>query len=426
MMFKFHNFSLVAWLWLLVAAVVSASAQQTFTWQQIRDKFEAVNPTLLADTLSIDESRAQEITAFLRPNPTFGLLADGTQIAPNKGEWKPFAGTFESPSLSYLQERRHKRQLRLESARKGTLIAESSHADLERTLLFNLRGAFVSTLQAKAVLQLAKDNLAYYDHVLQISRDRFNAGDIAQIDLDRLELQRVQYESDLQTAEVSLRTAKIQLLTLLNDRTPIEQFDVAGPFDFNDQLMARDEFRKIAMDTRPDLKAAVEAVDKAQTEHKLAVANGSTDPTWSAWYTHNSSNNNPFAVNTFGVSVSIPLRIFDRNQGEKLRTHLDITRNERLRDASEAAVLSDVDSGYAVLESNVILLQPYRAKYLQQATRVRDTIFFSYQHGGASLLDFLNAQSDYRTVQLSYVNLVGAYLTAAAQLNMAVGREVIQ
>jgi cobalt-zinc-cadmium efflux system outer membrane protein len=236
----------------------------------------------------------------------------------------------------------------------------------------------------------------------------------------------VQYESDLQTAEVSLRTAKIQLLTLLNDRTPIEQFDVAGPFDFNDQLMARDEFRKIAMDTRPDLKAAVEAVDKAQTEHKLAVANGSTDPTWSAWYTHNSSNNNPFAVNTLGVSVSIPLRIFDRNQGEKLRTHLDITRNQRLRDASEAAVLSDVDSGYAVLESNVILLQPYRAKYLQQATRVRDTIFFSYQHGGASLLDFLNAQSDYRTVQLSYVNLVGAYLTAAAQLNMAVGREVIQ
>ncbi|MGD0416015.1 MAG: TolC family protein [Terriglobales bacterium] len=426
MMFKFHNFSLVAWLWLLVAAVVSASAQQTFTWQQIRDKFEAVNPTLLADKLSIDESRAQEITAFLRPNPTFGLLADGTQIAPNKGEWKPFAGTFESPSLSYLQERQHKRQLRLESAKKGTLIAESSHADLERTLLFNLRGAFVSTLQAKAVLQLAKDNLAYYDHVLQISRDRFNAGDIAQIDLDRLELQRVQYESDLQTAEVNLRTAKIQLLTLLNDRTPIEQFDVDGPFDFNDQLMTRDEFRKIAMDTRPDLKAAVEAVDKAQTEHKLAVANGSTDPTWSAWYTHNSSNNNPFAVNTLGVSVSIPLRIFDRNQGEKLRTQLDITRNERLRDAAEAAVLSDVDSGYAVLQSNVILLQPYKAKYLQQATRVRDTIFFSYQHGAASLLDFLNAQSDYRTVQLSYVNLLGSYLTAAAQLNMAVGREVIQ
>src|SRR5208282_2915837 len=133
------------------------------------------------------------------------------------------------------------------------------------------------------------------------------------------------------TAEENLKNAKIQLLTLLNDRTPIEQLDVTGTYDFNDQLMPRDEFRKIALDTRPDLKAAVEAVDKAQTDHKLAVANGSTDPTLSAWYTHNSSNNNPFGIDTLGVSVNIPLRIFDRNQGEKLRTKLDITRNERLR-----------------------------------------------------------------------------------------------
>jgi cobalt-zinc-cadmium efflux system outer membrane protein len=403
----------------------AAGAQQVLTWEQVRQRFEQNNPTLLADSLNIDESRAQEITAFLRPNPQFSLTADGTQIAPEKGVWRPFAGTFESPGISYLIERQRKRHLRLESAKKGTLIAESSHADLERTLLFNLRSAFVSTLQAKAVLQLAKDNLDYYDHVLDISRNRFNAGDIAQIDLDRLELQRVQYESDLQAADENLKTAKIQLLTLLNDRAPIEQFDVSGPYDFADQLVPRDEFRKIALDTRPDLKAAVEAVDKAQTDHTLAVANGSTDPTLSAWYTHNSSTNNPFAINTIGVSVSIPLRIFDRNQGEKLRTQLDIRRNEKLRDAAEASVLSDVDSSYATLESDLKLLRPYKAKYLQQAVRVRDTIFFSYQQGGASLLDYLNAQSDYRSVQLNYLNLLGSYLTAAAQLNEAVGREVI-
>ena len=413
-------------LFLLLACGLKAGAQQALTWDQVRNRFELNNPTLLADKLNIDESQAEEITAFLRPNPTFTLSADGTQIAPNRGVWQPFAGTFESPGISYLLERRHKRDLRRESAKKATLIAESNHAELERTLIFNLHSAFVSTLQAKAVLQLAKDNLAYYDHVLDISRNRFDAGDIAQIDLDRLELQRVRYESDVQTADVNLRTAKIQLLTLLNDRTPIEQFDVDGPFDFNDQLLPRDEFRKIALDTRPDLKAAVEALDKAQTDHKLAMANGSTDPTFSVWYTHNSSTNNPFATNTLGVSVSIPLRVFDRNQGEKLRTQLDITRNERLREAAEAQVLSDVDSGYATLESNVTLLRPYKAKYLQQSVRVRDTITFSYQNGGASLLDFLNAQAEYRSVQLNYVNLVGSYLTAAAQLNMAVGQEVIQ
>jgi cobalt-zinc-cadmium efflux system outer membrane protein len=400
-------------------------AQQPWTWERVRERFEQNNPTLLAGKLNIEESKVEEITASLRPNPMFTLTADGTQIAPDQGVWRPFAGTFESPGISYLHERRHKRELRLESAKKATMISALSHADLERTLLFNLRNAFVSTLEAKAVLQLAKDNLTYYDHVLDVSQTRFNAGDIAQIDLDRLELQRVQYESDAQTAEVNLRTAKIQLLRLLNDRTPIEQFDVTGPYDFNDQLGARDDFRRIALDIRPDLKAAVEAVDKAQTDHRLAVANGSTDPTFSAWYTHNSSNNNPFGINTLGVNVSIPLRIFDRNQGEKLRSQLDITRNEKLRDAAEALVLSDVDSGYATLNSTLVLLRPYKAKYLQQSTRVRDTVFFSYQHGGASLLDFLNAQAEYRTVQLSYTNLVGSYLTAAAQLNMAVGREVI-
>ena len=316
--------------------------------------------------------------------------------------------------------------IRLESAKKGTLIAISSHNDMQRTMLFNLRSAFVSALQAKAALQLAKDNIAYYDHLLQISRDRYSAGDIAQIDLDRLELQRVQYESDLQTAEEDLENAKIQLRTMLNSRTPLEQFDVIGVYDFNDQIPPQDEFRKIALDSRPDLKAAVESVDKAKTDHKLALANGSTDPTWGVWYTHNSSNNNPFGINTLGVSASFPLRIFDHNQGEKLRTELDITRNERLREAAEAGVLSDVDSNYATVESDLILLRPYKAKYLQQAVRVRDTITFSYQHGGASLLDFLNAQAEYRTVELSYANLVGSYLTAAAQLNQAVGREVIQ
>ena len=415
--------------WILLLSLhlsLAAQAQDPWTWEKVRARFEQSNPTLLADKLNIEESKAQEISAFLRPNPTFTLSVDGTQIAPDKNVWHPFAGTFESPGISYLHERQHKRELRLQSAKEETTVAESNHADLERTLLFNLRGAFVSALQGKAALQLANDDLIYYDRVLQIGRDRFHAGDIAQIDLDRLELQRVQYEADVQTAEVNLRTAKLQLLTLLNDRTPIEHFDVTGPFDFNDQLMPPDELRKIALDTRPDLKAAFEAVDKARTEHKLAVANGATDPTLSAWYTHNSSNNNPFGTNTLGVSVSFPLRLFDRNQGEKLRTLLDIARNTDLREAVEAGVFSDVDSGYAILESNLILLRPYKARYLQQSIQVRDTVAFAYQHGGASLLDFLNAQSEYRSVQTGYINLIAAYLSAANQLNLAVGREVVQ
>ena len=407
----------------LAAATLAQSvlAQKALTWQEIRDRFEAGNPTLRAGQIGIDESRAQEITAFLRPNPNLSLAAD--QINPFSGgpPHSTFGSLLTVAAANYLHERQHKRELRLESAEKATGIAVSSEADLERTLLFALRGAFVQTLQEKAVLDLAKENLAYYDHVLDVNRERYKAGAIAQVDLDRLELQRVQYESDLQTAEVNLRTAKIQLLALLNDRTPVEQFEVAGPFEFSTQIAALDEVRQTALDTRPDLKAALQSVDKAKTDHRLAIANGSTDPIFGL-----DVGRNPPIDAYFGVSVNIPLRIFDRNQGEKRRTELDIDRNQRLLDAAQAQVFSDVDSAYATLNSNVILLEPYKRKYLQQAARVRDTVAFAYQHGGASLLDFLNAQSEYRSVQLSYVGLVGSYLSAANQLNLAVGREVVR
>jgi outer membrane protein, heavy metal efflux system len=401
-------------------------AQQSFTWAQLRDKFEATNPTLRALQIGISESKAQEITAFLRPNPEFTEATDGTQISRYQGVWRPFTGTQFSSTIAYLHERRHKRELRRDSAQQGTGIAVLGLEDQKRSLLFTLRSGFVTTLQAKAVLALAKENLVYYDKVLDVSRDRFKAGDIAQVDLDRLELTRAQFETDVETSTVSLRTAKIQLLQLLNDRTPVEQFDVTGPFDFTEQILPNEEFRKLALDTRPDLKSAIQAIDKARTDHQLANANGSTDPTFSTWWTHNPSFNNPFDNNTLGASVSIPLRIHDRNQGEKLRTELEIGRSERLRDANYALVFSDVDSAYSTLVSNLTLLRSYKAQHLQRAVRIRDTISFSYQRGGASLLDFLNAQNDYRSIERNYLSLIGSYLTAAAQLNLAVGSEVIQ
>lgn len=411
---------------LLLLAPLSATAQQSLTWDQVKARFESTNPALKADADYVDEMHAEEITANLRPNPQIGATVDGTQIAPGNGVWQPLAGTFVSPGISYLHERDHKRELRLKSAQEGTAISVSQHQDLKRTLEFTLRSAFVQTLEAKAVLKTAQDDLDYYDKIIAISQDRYKEGDLAQIDLDRIELLRVQYEAELQTAIVNLRTAKIQLLQLLNDQTPAAQFDVAGPFDFSDALQPLDDFRQIALANRPDLQAALQTIQQSQTNHKLAVANGSTDPTVGAWYTWNASTNNPVANQTLGASVNIPLRIFDRNQGEKQRTQIDIDRSRLTSEAVRAQVFSDVDTAYAEVESNIELLKPYQSKYNAQALRVRDTVTYAYQHGGASLMDFLNAQSDYRTVQLAYLQLIGSYLTSAAQLNLAVGREVIQ
>jgi cobalt-zinc-cadmium efflux system outer membrane protein len=416
----------------LIFAVASfCPAQQSLTWDQAKAKFESANPALKADADNVDEMKAAEVTAFLRPNPSIGLASDGLQIAPHTTpglgkHWLPLTGTQLVPSISYLHEREHKRELRLQSAKQGTQIAGSQHDDLERNLLFDLRSVFVQTLQAKAVLDLATADLAYYDKIIEISRSRFKAGDLAHIDLIRIELLRAQYEVELQSAIVDLRTAKIQLQQLLNDRTPVEQFDVTGPFDFSEELKPLDDFRQIALDQRPDLRAALESIEQAQTNHKLAIANGSADPTFASWYSYNPAFNNPFGRYTIGASVNVPLRVFDRNQGEKQRTQIDIDRNQQLTDAARAQVFSDVDSAYAEIVSSIALLKPYKAQYKDQALEVRDTVTYAYENGGASLMDFLNAQSDYRTVQLAYVQLVGSYLAAAGQLNLAVGREVIQ
>jgi cobalt-zinc-cadmium efflux system outer membrane protein len=414
---------------ILIALLLPASAfaQTSFTWQQIKDKFAASNPTLKAAQLNIDESRAAEITAYLRPNPDLTGGLDqinpfATQLsATGQNVYRPFANAFPYGSISYLHEREHKRELRRDQAKESTAIAETTYLDQERGLVFNLRSAFVQVLQSKAVLRNAQENLAYWDRELEVNRTRFQAGDLALVDLNRLELQRAQFESDYETAIVNLRTAKIQLLMLLNDRTPIEHFDVTGPFDFADDLGPLEEFRHIALAARPDLKVAMQNVDLAKVTHQLAVANGSTDPTFGVDFARNP----PIPV-YFGVSVNIPLRIFDRNQGEKARTQVDIGRNERLRDAAEAQVFNDVDSAYYTLVQNVNLLRPYKTKYLPLAIDIRDRMSFSYRNGGASLLDYLDAEKSYRDTRLAYLSLIGSYLTAAAQMNMAAGREVVQ
>jgi len=410
------------WLWVGLASVSFCAAQtQSLTWEDAQQRFRSNNSTLLAGQVSIEEARTQEISAFLRPNPdmTFGW----DQLTPfSNNPYRPVAQSYLYWSFSYLHEREHKRELRLTSAKDATEVARSAQADLERNLLFNLRDAFVRVLQQKAIVAVAQDGLAYYEKVLAINKDRYDGGAIAKVDFQRLELQRLQYLSDLQTAQVNLRTAKIDLQQLLQDRSPVERFDVTGDFDYVEPTMRPEELRTEALNSRPDLKEAQQTLAKAETDHKLAVANGSTDPTFGFDASHQ-----PTPLNTYiGFSVSVPLRIFDKNQGEKLRTSLDVGHAQKLRDAAEMAALHDVDSAYATLESTLNLLRPYKEKYLKEAEEIRSTIRFSYEHGAASLIDFLDAQNEYRTTRLSYLNLVGAYLSAANQVNFAVGREVIR
>ncbi len=399
----------------------SVTSEHALSWQETQAEFKANNPALLAGEVTIDESRADEITAYLRPNPNINLGWD--QITPfTTNPYRPLWQSYAFGSIDYLHERQHKRELRLLSAEKGTAIAISTQADLQRNLTFNLRDAFVRVLLAKAVMAVAKANLEYYDKEIAINKLRFNAGDIAKVDFQRVELQRVQFESDLQNSLVSLRTAKIDLLALLRKNTPVNEFDVEENFEYSEPVSTVEELRALALQTRPDLKEAEQSLEKARTDHQLSIANGSTDPTFSLDASHQ-----PPPLNTYaGFSISIPLRIFDRNQGDKLHTLLDINRNQKLRDQSEITALHDVDSAYATLQSTVALLRPYKERYLKEAEDIRAEVSYAYERGAASLLDFLDAQKEYRDTQLNYLNLVGSYMSAANQVNFSVGREVIR
>ena len=406
---------------LLPAAVfvVPAVAQSQMNWDAVRERFRQNNPNLLVGRTNVEETRAIEITAGLRPNPQLSLTIDQWNFF-STDPFRPFGASQTITSISQLIERRNKRGLRVDSAKLATSVSATDLLDLERTLLFTLRDAFVRTLQAKSILELAEQNLKYYDDVIERNRRRFEAGDIARSDYDRIAIQKSQYQTDLETAKVNLRTSKIQLLSLMNDRHAVDEFDVNGPFDFTERVLLPEELHQAAADARGDVRSAELAIQKARVDNKLAWANGSTDPFVGGDYTRLGPSN------TVGVALSVPLRIYDRNQGEKARTAIEIRRTEENRAAILSGVYRDIDTAYAQVESVRSLLRPYKTTYLPQAVRIRETVSYAYSKGGVSLLDFLDAQKAYRDIELSYRNLVASYLSAANQLNLAVGQEVLQ
>ena len=396
-----------------------AQAVNSMGWEELRDRFKKNNPNLLAAEVFIRENKAIEITAGLRPNPVVNLSEDQFAFF-NGSPYRPTGATQLTQTLSYLVERRNKRGLRVQSAQLQTEVSKTDVMDLERQLMFTLRDSYIRVLQSKAVLELALENITAYDKVIEVNRERMRAGDIAKIDLSRVELGRVQFESDLINATVALRTAKIGLLSLLNEAISVDQFDVAGPYTDGVLVPSQDELRAKALSARPDLRSAATAIEKARNDNKLAWANGSTDPTLASDYARIGPKN------TMGVGVSFPIKIFDKNQGEKERTRLEIERLEKVKKSIEVTAVRDVDSAYAAVESVRALLGPYKERYLAQSAEVRDTVSFSYSKGGASLLELLDAQKSYRDTQVTYRNLIASFLAAVNQLSLAAGADLGQ
>ena len=390
-----------------------ASAVTPLTLQQVLDLAHRSNPTLLSAAQHLAAVRAQEVTAGLRQNPVgivSGQLVTAAADAPN-----PY---FYQAGVQRLFERGNKRELRLDNARSTTTLTSFQLDDQRRQTDLAIRQAFSRMLYAQQAVAISRENLEGYRKTVDLMKVRLDAGDMDQTDFDRVELQLAGFESDLDNAQLTLRQGSIVLQTLVGIANPADNFAIVGTLDPPPILTTLDDLRSTALANRPDLKAAQAQVDVNAAAVKLAVANGTADPTIESDYERSGN------VNTFGANINIPLRLFDRNQGEKERTRYELESSRLALTAAQNQVVSDVDSAWAAYLAAQSQSVRYRSKYLSEAAHVRDNLEFSYRNGNSTLLDYLSALSDYRLVNLAALNARLQVLLSIEQLSYAAHTEI--
>ena len=384
------------------------------TLAQVLDLAHRNNPTLISAARHLDAVRSDEITAGLRQNPNLGL---SSQLVTEPADANnPY---FYSAGLSRLFERGNKRDIRLQSARATTQMTGELNDEQRRQTDLAVRQAFSRMLFAQDALTISRDNLEGYRKTVDLMKVRLDAGDIDQTDFERVELQMAGFESDMDNSQLNLKQASIALQTLIGAAAPVENFAITGTLTPPQITESLDHLRSVALANRPDLKAALSQVDVNQAAVRLAIANGTADPTLEGDYERSGD------VNSLGASLNIPLRIFDRNQGEKQRSVYELESSRLALTAAQNQVISDVDTAWAAYQTAQAQAERYRSKYLDEAAHVRDNLEFSYRNGNSTLLDYLSALSDYRQVNLASLNARLNLLLALEQLTYVTDTEMI-
>ena len=321
--------------------------------------------------------------------------------------------------MSYLFERGKKRQHRLQAAKDQTAVTRSTVADNERSLTFQVASGYVGVELAESALDLANQDLKSFQNTVDISQDRYKAGDISEDDYLKIKLQMLQFQTDASQAQLAKVQALSDLRQLLGYESISADYDVAGPFEYQAVSGNLEDLQMKALATRPDLRAAQQGVTAANSQYLLAKANGKRDVTAQINYTHIAD------LSTTSLFGQIQLPIFDRNQGEIARTQVAITQAQEQEKFASDQVLTDVKDAYEGLRTNDQVIQLYRSGYLDEAQQDRDISEYAYRRGAASLLDFLDAERSYRATQLAYRQALASYLLSLEQLREAVGTRTL-
>lgn len=386
------------------------------TLDQAIDLAVTNSPTIKAARTQIEQNQAQEVTANLRPNPT---LSWDSQFIP------VFSGDFSTDTLNnlqqfdigvgYLFERGHKRQNRLRAARDQTAVTTAQVADTERTLIFNVAQQFINVLLANSTLQFAQEDLNSFQQTVNISEQRYRAGDISEGDYLKIKLQLLQFQTDVSSARVAKVQALGSLRQLIGYSNLPHDYDCAGDLDYKPLTASLPDLQAKALAERPDLKAAQKGITAANSQIGLAKADAKVDVNASASFSHVSG------VSSTSLFFNVPLPFFNRNQGEIARTKFALTQAELTAKATEDTVMTDVTNAYEAATSNQDVVKLYVSGYLKQAQDSRDISEYAYKGGAATLLDYLDAERSYRSTQLAYRQALAAYMISVEQLRQAIG-----
>lgn len=413
----FRRFTSVATFFLLLVGASRGQNTTLITLDQAIELALVHNHSIKATRTLILQNQAEEITANLRPNP---ILGADSQFVPFFSP-QDFSGDNLNQTqqfdvgIGYLFERGHKRQRRLQAARDQTSVTRAQVADAERTLAFNVGQQFVSVLLAESTLQFALQDLQSFQQTVDISEAQFKAGYISEGDYLKIKLQLLQFQTDVSSARLAKVQALVGLREFLGYNTVPADFDVIGDLAYQPLKARVDDLETEALRERPDFRAAELGITAANSQILLAKANAKVDVNGTYDFTHVSGEN------TASIFVNFELPIFNRNQGEIARTGYAFTQAQEQQQAASDTVLSDVINAYESVRSNDEVVQLYTSGYLKQAQDSRDISEYAYKRGAASLLDFLDAQRSYRSVQLAYRQALASYMTALEQLKEAVG-----
>jgi len=379
------------------------------------------NHNLRAIRTTIPQSEADEVTAALRPNPTLSTTWGNLPLYPRPPEG--YRANIRDSSqvdvgLSYEFEL-GRRGRRIRAAKDATAVTRSQVNQSERDLTLQVVSQFINVQLAESTVELAHANLESFKQAVDISAIRFKSGGISENDYLKIKLELLQFETDLKQAELDKAQALTDLRQSLGYESVSSDYDVQGEFEYRRFTVTLEALQGQALQNRPDLRAAIQSVAAANSQHALAKANGVPNITASVDWLFSGG------VHAAAVGLSIPLPVFDRNQGEVAKSYHAISQAQEQQVEALGQVMTDVKRAYDGLLASERIMQYFLSGYLEVSLRSREMSQYSYERGAASLLDFLDSERSYRQTQLAYRQAVADYLNAVEQVHQAVGRRSI-